>query len=64
MAGVEGGGAFGRFQVIGAAVVLTGDLFGVEVVEPDGDISVKVLKERLCAHFQTTLEKTTLKLSA
>lgn len=35
-----------------------------KVVEPDGDLSVKVLKERLCAHFQTTLESATLKVSA
>ena len=35
-----------------------------KVVEPDGDLSVKVLKERLCAHFQTTLERATLKVSA
>ena len=35
-----------------------------KVVEPDGDLSVKVLKERLCAHFQTTIENATLKASA
>ncbi len=35
-----------------------------KVVEPDGDLSVKVLKARLCAHFQTTLESATLKVSA
>jgi len=35
-----------------------------KVVEPDGDLSVKVLKERLCAHFQTNLEEATLKVSA
>jgi transposase len=35
-----------------------------KVVEPDGDLSVKVLKERLCAHFQTTLDIATLKVSA
>ena len=35
-----------------------------KVVEPDGHLSVKVLKERLCTHFQTTLEKATLKVSA
>lgn len=35
-----------------------------KVVEPDGDLSVKVLKERLCAQFDTNLEMATLKLSA
>jgi hypothetical protein len=35
-----------------------------KVVEPDGDLSVKVLKERLCAQFQTNLEEATLKVSA
>jgi transposase len=35
-----------------------------KVVEPEGDLSVKVLKERLCAHFQTTPESATLKVSA
>lgn len=35
-----------------------------KVVEPDGDLSVKVLKERLCAHFLTSLEDATLKVSA
>lgn len=35
-----------------------------KVLEPDGDLSVKVLKERLCAHFGTTLERATLKVSA
>ncbi len=35
-----------------------------KVVEPDGDLSVKVLKERLCAHFRTTLDDATLKFSA
>ena len=35
-----------------------------KVVEPDGDLSVKVLKERLCAHFQTDPEIATLKVSA
>ena len=35
-----------------------------KVVEPDGDLSVKVLKERLCAHFQTDLEAATLNVSA
>lgn len=34
-----------------------------KVVEPDGDLTVKVLKERLCAHFQTTIEAATLNLS-
>jgi hypothetical protein len=27
-------------------------------------LTVKVLKERLCAHFQTSLEAATLKVSA
>lgn len=35
-----------------------------KVVEPDGDLSVNVLKERLCSHFQTDLEAATLKVSA
>jgi transposase len=35
-----------------------------KVVEPDGDLSVNVLKERLCAQFDTNLEKATLKVSA
>lgn len=35
-----------------------------KVVEPDGDLSVKVLKERLCAHFRTNIDEATLKLSA
>jgi len=35
-----------------------------KVVEPDGDLSVKVLKERLCAHFQTNIENATLNVSA
>jgi transposase len=35
-----------------------------KVVEPDGDLSVKVLKERLCAQFNTNLEEATLKVSA
>jgi hypothetical protein len=35
-----------------------------KVVEPDGDLSVKVLKERLCTHFHTSLEEATLKASA
>lgn len=35
-----------------------------KVVEPDGDLSVTVLKERLCTQFDTTLEKATLKVSA
>jgi len=35
-----------------------------KVVEPDGDLTVKVLKKRLCAHFHTNLEETTLKVSA
>ena len=26
------------------------------MIEPDGDLSVKVLKERLCAQFDTNLE--------
>jgi transposase len=34
------------------------------VVEPDGELSVKLLKERLCAHFQTNLENATLNVSA
>jgi hypothetical protein len=35
-----------------------------KVVEPDGELSVKVLKGRLCAHFQTNLENATLNVSA
>jgi transposase len=35
-----------------------------KVLEPDGDLSVKVLKERLCAHFLTNLQDATLKVSA
>jgi transposase len=35
-----------------------------KVVEPDGDLSVKVLKERLCAHFKTNLQDATLNVSA
>lgn len=35
-----------------------------QVVEPDGELTVKVLKERLCAHFQTTVEAATLNVSA
>jgi hypothetical protein len=35
-----------------------------KVVEADGDLAVKVLKERLCAHFQTNIEDATLKVSA
>lgn len=35
-----------------------------KVVEPDSDLSVKVLKERLCAHFNTSLEDSVLKASA
>ena len=35
-----------------------------KVVEPNGDLSVKVLKERLCAHFRTNLEDATLNVSA
>lgn len=34
------------------------------VVEPDGELTVKVLQERLCAHFQTTVEAATLNVSA
>lgn len=34
------------------------------VVEPDGDLSVKVLKERLCSHFRTNLVDASLKVSA
>jgi transposase len=34
------------------------------VAQPDGELTVKVLKERLCAHFQTSLEAATLKVSA
>jgi hypothetical protein len=35
-----------------------------KVVEPDGDLSVKVLKERLCSHFRTNLVDASLKVSA
>jgi len=35
-----------------------------KVVEPDGDLSVKVLKERLCKIFDTTLHNASLQLSA
>ena len=35
-----------------------------KVVEPDGDLTVKVLKNRLCAHFHTNLEEATLNVSA
>jgi len=35
-----------------------------KVVEPDGDLSVKVLKERLCAVFNTTLQNASLQPSA
>ena len=35
-----------------------------KVIEPDGDLSVKVLKERLCAQFDTNLEDAALKVSA
>lgn len=35
-----------------------------KVAEPDGELTVKVLKERLCAHFQTTVEAATLNVSA
>ena len=35
-----------------------------KVIEPDGDLSVKVLKERLCAHFHTNLQDATLNVSA
>ncbi|HRX00367.1 MAG TPA: hypothetical protein P5280_12805 [Cyclobacteriaceae bacterium] len=31
---------------------------------PVVNLGVKVLEERLCAHFQTTLDKATLKASA
>ena len=34
-----------------------------KVVEPDGELSVNVLKDRLCAHFHTNLDNATLKLS-
>jgi len=34
-----------------------------KVVEPDGELPVKVLKERLCAQFHTTLDAATLKAS-
>jgi len=34
-----------------------------KVVEPDGDLSVKELKARLCAHFHTTLDNASLKVS-
>ena len=34
-----------------------------KVVEPDGELPVKVLKERLCAQFHTTLDAATLKTS-
>lgn len=35
-----------------------------KVAEPDGDLTVNVLKERLCAQFQTTVEAATLNVSA
>jgi hypothetical protein len=35
-----------------------------KMVEPDGDLSAKELKERLCAQFATNLEKATLKVLA
>jgi transposase len=35
-----------------------------KVMEPDDDLSVKVLKERLCSHFRTNLIDATLKVSA
>jgi len=35
-----------------------------KVVEPDDNLSVKVLKQRLCAIFDTTLHKASLQLSA
>lgn len=34
-----------------------------KVVEPDGELSVNVLKDRLCSVFNTTLDTATLKLS-
>jgi transposase len=34
-----------------------------KVAEPDGDLSVQVLKQRLCAQFHTTLDAATLKPS-
>lgn len=34
-----------------------------KVAEPDGDLSVEVLKQRLCAQFDTTLDAATLKPS-
>lgn len=34
-----------------------------KVAEPDGALTVKVLKERLCAHFQTTVAAATLNVS-
>ena len=34
-----------------------------KVAEPDGQLSVNVLKERLCAQFHTTLDNATLKPS-
>ena len=35
-----------------------------KVSEPDGDLSVKVLKQRLCTVFNTTLQNASLQLSA
>lgn len=35
-----------------------------KVAEPDGDLSVNELKERLCAHFSTSFEEAVLKVSA
>jgi transposase len=35
-----------------------------KISEPDGDLSVKVLKQRLCAVFNTTLQHASLQLSA
>ena len=35
-----------------------------KVAEPDGELSANVLKERLCAVFNTTLDEATLKPSA
>ena len=35
-----------------------------KIVEPDGQLSVEVLQQRLCAHFHTTLEDASLNLSA
>lgn len=35
-----------------------------KVAEPDGELTVKVLKDRLCTHFQTTVAAATLNVSA